>query len=83
MKKYLTIFGVFIILIGSIYSYIQYNLARYSVYYASNMPRKEGAKPELVMAVENKNFINEPNGDYVHFDEEHDHTIYSQFVKLS
>lgn len=67
---------MFLIIIGSIYIYIQYNLARYSVYYASHMPRKDGARPELVMAVENKNFIDEPNGDYVYFDEEHDHTIY-------
>lgn len=76
LKKYFVIVSLFLALIGSIYIYIQYNLARYSVYYASQIPRKEGTRPELVMAVENKNLIDKPNGDYVYFDEEHDHTIY-------
>lgn len=64
------------VLIGSIYIYIQYNLARYSVYYASHMPRREGTRPELVMAVENKSIVDNPNTDYVYFNEEIDHTIY-------
>lgn len=76
MKKYLTIFGVFMVLIGSIYSYIQYNLARYSVYYASNMPRKEGARPELIMALENSYFIDKPNTENVRFYEDDSQTIY-------
>ncbi|MBF0806245.1 MULTISPECIES: hypothetical protein [unclassified Streptococcus] len=76
LKKYFVIVSIFLALIGSIYIYIQYNLARHSVYYASQMPRKEGTRPELVMAVENKNLIDKPNDDYVYFDEEVDHTIY-------
>lgn len=65
-----------VVLIGSIYCYIQYNLARYSVYYASHMPRKEGAKPELVMALENIYFIDKPNTENVHFDEAETSSIY-------
>lgn len=76
MKKFLIVLSLFLIFIGSIYIYIQYNLARYSIYYASHMPRKDGARPELVMAIENKNLMDKPNSDYIFFDEEHDHTIF-------
>ena len=33
--------------------YIDYNLRKYSVYYAHNMEHKEGTRPELAMALEN------------------------------
>ncbi len=76
MKKYLLILSVFLGLLGSIYLYIQYNLARYSVYYASHMPRKEGAKPELIMALEHIDWIDKANTENVTFYEEENSSIY-------
>ena len=32
--------------------YIDYNLRKYSVYYAHNMEHKEGTHPEMAMALE-------------------------------
>lgn len=63
IKKYLIVLSVFLAFLGMIYTYTQYNLTRYSVYYANHIPRKEGAQPELVMAVENKNLIDKPDTD--------------------
>ena len=70
------LFGIFLALAVFVYGYIQYNLARYSVYYASHMPRKEGAKPELVMALENINWIDKQNTENVRFDEEETGSVY-------
>ena len=70
------LFGIFLALAVFVYGYSQYNLARYSVYYASHMPRKEGAKPELIMALENINWIDKQNTINVYFDEEYNYTIY-------
>lgn len=69
MKKFLLILSVSLDLLGSIYLYIQYNLARYSVYYASHMPRKEETQPELVMALENINWIDKQNTENIYFHE--------------
>ncbi|WP_273226948.1 hypothetical protein [Mogibacterium timidum] len=41
--------------------YIDYNLRKYSVYYANNMEHKEGTHPELAMAMENMGTIYRPN----------------------
>ncbi len=76
MKKFLLILSVSLDLLGSIYLYIQYNLARYSVYYASHMPRKEGTQPELVMALENINWIDKQNTENIYFHENRDDIIY-------
>ncbi|NYS49830.1 hypothetical protein HZY93_07740 [Streptococcus danieliae] len=76
MKKFLIVLSLFLVFIGTIYIYIQYNLARYSVYYASRMPRKEGTRPELVMAVENGGLIDNPQNNHVYFEEEREHTLY-------
>ena len=76
MKKFLLILSVSLDLLGSIYLYIQYNLARYSVYYASHMPRKEGIQPELVMALENINWIDKQNTENIYFHENRDDIIY-------
>ncbi|MDR0300184.1 MAG: hypothetical protein LBI13_08965 [Streptococcaceae bacterium] len=39
------------------------NLAKYSVYYASNLPHKQGTDPELVAIIENLDKIYIPNLD--------------------
>ncbi len=76
IKRYLMLFGIFLALAVFVYGYSQYNLARYSVYYASHMPRKEGAKPELIMALKNINWIDKVNTENVTFYEEYNHSIY-------
>ena len=48
------IMGILVI-IASLY--IDYNLRKYSVYYAHNMEHKEGTHPELAMALENMDVI--------------------------
>ena len=40
------------------------------------MPRKEGAKPELIMALKNINWIDKVNTENVTFYEEYNHSIY-------
>lgn len=40
-----------------------------SVYYASHMPRKEETQPELVMALENINWIDKQNTENIYFHE--------------
>ncbi|MCU0082312.1 hypothetical protein [Streptococcus danieliae] len=76
LKKHFVLLGVFLSLAGIVYGYTQYNLTRYSVYYASHMPRKEGAKPELIMALKNINWIDKVNTENVTFYEEYNHSIY-------
>ena len=47
--------------------YIDYNLRKYSVYYAHNMEHKEGTQPELAMVLDNLDLMRKPkksNIDY-------------------
>ncbi len=76
IKRYLMLLGISFALAGVIYIYIQYNLARYSIYYANHMPRKKGAKPELIMALEHIDWIDKVNTENVRFDEEDNKSIY-------
>ncbi|WP_281522276.1 hypothetical protein [Mogibacterium timidum] len=66
MRKYITAsFSIVFIIAGLIFLYhswyIDYNLRKYSVYYANNMEHKEGTHPELAMAMENMGTIYRPN----------------------
>ncbi|MBF0780788.1 MULTISPECIES: hypothetical protein [unclassified Granulicatella] len=45
-----------------------YNLKSNSVYYAKNMPRGEGQKPELVMLIDNLDWIYKPNTEGIKYD---------------
>ena len=40
--------------------YIDYNLRKYSVYYAHNMEHKNGTYPELAMVLDNLDLIRKP-----------------------
>ena len=40
--------------------YIDYNLRKYSVYYARNMEHKEGTQPELAMVLDNLDLMRKP-----------------------
>ncbi|ASS37104.1 hypothetical protein [Mogibacterium pumilum] len=48
--------------------YIDYNLRKYSVYYAHNMEHKEGAHPEMAMALENIKVIYTPASKGIRYD---------------
>ncbi|WP_304989714.1 hypothetical protein [Mogibacterium neglectum] len=48
--------------------YIDYNLRKYSVYYAHNMTHKEGTHPEMAMALENIKVIRTPASRGIRYD---------------
>ncbi|WP_304989542.1 hypothetical protein [Mogibacterium neglectum] len=48
--------------------YIDYNLRKYSVYYAHNMEHKKGTHPEMAMALENIKVIHTPESRGIRYD---------------
>ena len=50
--------------------YIDYNLRKYSVYYAHNMEHKEGTHPEIAMALENMDVIYKPKKKNIRYRED-------------
>ena len=60
--------------------YIDYNLRKYSVYYAHNMEHKEGTHPELAMALENMDVIYKPNKKNIRYREDGTFIIYKNFT---
>ena len=60
--------------------YIDYNLRKYSVYYAHNMAHKEGTHPELAMALENMDVIYKPNKKNIRYREDGGYTICKNFL---
>ena len=48
--------------------YIDYNLRKYSIYYAHNMAHKEGTHPDLAMALENIKVIHTPESKGIRYD---------------
>lgn len=68
MKKLL--FNIFKLSIGALFVFIFIisNLKIYSVYYAKNMPKGEGQKPELVMMIDNLDWINETDVEWIKYD---------------
>ena len=59
--------GVVIFLGLSLYAYN--NLKYYSVYYAQQMPHKEGTEPDLVMLIENMWWIYTPEIEGIRYDD--------------
>ena len=57
--------------------YIDYNLRKYSVYYAHNMERKEGTHPEMAMAIENIGVIYKPNKKNIRYRDDGGFAIYN------
>ena len=57
--------------------YIDYNLRKYSVYYAHNMERKEGTHPEMTMAIENIGVIYKPNKKNIRYRDDGSYAIYN------
>ena len=60
--------------------YIDYNLRKYSVYYAHNMEHKDGTHPEMAMALENMDVIYKPNKKNIRYREDGGYTIYNTFT---
>ena len=58
--------GVVVFLGLSVYAYS--NLKYYSVYYAQQMPHKEGTEPDLVMLIENMGSIYTPKIEGIRYD---------------
>ena len=59
--------------------YIDYNLRKYSVYYAHNMEHKKGAHPEMAMALENMDAIYKPNKKNIRYRDDGGFIIYNTF----
>ena len=60
--------GVVVFLGLSVYAYS--NLKYYSVYYAQQMPHKEGTEPDLVMLLENMGSIYTPKIEGIRYDDD-------------
>ena len=60
--------------------YIDYNLRKYSVYYAHNMAHKEGTHPEMAMALENMDVIYKPDKKNIRYREDGGYTINKNFL---
>lgn len=60
--------GVVVFLGLSVYAYS--NLKYYSVYYAQQMPHKEGTEPDLVMLIENMGSIYTPKIEGIRYDDD-------------
>ena len=57
--------------------YIDYNLRKYSVYYAHNMAHKEGTHPEMAMVLENYDLVYEPDIKGIEYRTDGGHMIYN------
>ena len=60
--------------------YIDYNLRKYSVYYAHNMKHKDGTHPEIAMALENMDVIYKPDKKNIRYREDGGYTINKNFL---
>ena len=60
--------GVVVFLELSLYAYD--NLKYYSVYYAQQMPHKEGTEPDLVMLIENMWWVYTPEIEGIRYDDD-------------
>ena len=60
--------------------YIDYNLRKYSVYYAHNMEHKNGTHPEMAMAIENIGVIHKPKKKNIRYREDGGFAIYNKSI---
>ena len=67
----------FIFIIANLY--IDYNLRKYSVYYAHNMEHKKGTHPEMAIALENMDVIYKPNKKNIRYRDDGGFIIYNTF----
>lgn len=76
-KKILAIIISTIVVISlyALFQYTVYNLKSNSVYYAKNMPRGEGQEPEIIMLVDNLEYIKNPDKEKYIFDIDGTHCV--------
>ena len=84
MKKMLiTCLITLFVTLGIVYLYdnwyIDYNLRKYSVYYAHNIVHKEGTHPELAMALENMDVIYKPKKKNIRYRDDGGFAIYNNY----
>ena len=82
MKKIIiTCLITFFITIGLVHLYdnwyIDYNLRKYSVYYAHNMEHKAGTHPELAMVIENIEYIKIQQSKGIEYDSDGNTVTYN------
>ena len=65
--------GIVTILLISFYAYT--NLKYHSVYYAQQMPHKEGTEPDLVMLLENMWWVYTPEIEGIRYDDDGNNAI--------
>ena len=68
------IMGILLVVVNL---YIDYNLRKYSVYYAHNMEHKEGTHPEMAMVLENYDLVYEPDIKGIEYRTDGGHMIYN------
>ena len=61
MRKIFRILLVLLVIVLVFSLYVDYNLRRYSIWYAQHMPHFKDSDPVLVMTVKNIKWINKPN----------------------
>ena len=72
-KKYFRDVGLLIVLCMSLYTYC--NLKFNSVYYAQHIPHKEGTEPDIIMLMENNDWIYTPEIDGISYDDDGSYAI--------
>ena len=69
----MSLVGIVTILLISFYAYA--NLKHHSVYYAQQMPHKEGTEPDLVMLLENMWWVYTPEIEGIRYDDDGNNAI--------
>ena len=75
------ILGIFIGLIIGLYTVLGmslftfFNLKYHSVYYAQHIPHKEGTEPDIIMLMENNDWIYTPEIDGISYDDDGSYAI--------
>ena len=64
------VFSIGVVVFLGLSLYACSNLKYYSVYYAQQMPHKEGTEPDLVMLIENMGSIYTPKIEGIRYDDD-------------
>ena len=67
------IIGLYTVLGMSLFTF--FNLKYYSVYYAQHIPHKEGTEPDIIMLMENNDWIYTPEIDGISYDDDGSYAI--------
>ena len=67
------IIGLYTVLGMSLFTF--FNLKYHSVYYAQHIPHKEGTEPDIIMLMENNDWIYTPEIDGISYDDDGSYSI--------